>query len=288
MKRIKTNSVLFIFFVILVSCSTLMTCQSSSSRELSGYKIKGNDVIQIKLPKVLEEISGLAYAGDKFIYTHNDEEGIVFKVSLDTGEIIKKFYVGNKLLKKDFEGIAVVGDSIFLTTSNGILYRFKEAENNGNTDYQKFKTGLTSKNNIEGLCYDDKTNSLLIACKGSAGKNLKGFKAVYSFNLDKYKLNNTPRFLINLDSLNTKFRIKDFSPTGIEVNPDNGNFFIISSIKESIIELSENGELISAVKLDSKEHKQPEGITFSSELTLIISNEGQGKKAKVTLVPFQN
>jgi uncharacterized protein YjiK len=271
-----------------MSSSTLMTCQSSSSDELSGYKINGKDLTQIKLPKELKEISGLAYAGEKFVYTHNDEEGIVFKVSIESGEIIKRFYVGNEILKKDFEGIAVVGDLIFLTTSDGFLYRFTEAENNGNTEYQKFKTGLTATNNIEGLCYDAKTNSLLLACKGSVGKNLKGFKAVYSYNLNRYELNPNPRFLINLDSLNTKFRIKDFSPTGIEVHPDNGNFFILSSIKESIIELSEEGDLLSAVKLDSKENKQPEGITFLSDLSLVISNEGQNKKAKVTVVPFNN
>ena len=249
--------------------------------------MQGNDVKQIKLPKELIEISGLAYAGEKFVYTHNDEEGIVFKVSVESGEIIKKFYVGNKKLKKDFEGIAVVRDYIFLTTSDGVLYRFTEAENNGTAEYQKYKTGLSAKNNIEGLCYDEKTNSLLLACKGSAGKNLKGYNAVYSYDLNKYKLNTTPRFLINLDALNKKYKIKDFSPTGIEVHPDNGNFFLISSHRESIIELSEDGKLLNAVKFDSKKHKQPEGITFIPEEYLVISDEGQSKKGKITVIPFQ-
>jgi uncharacterized protein YjiK len=288
MDRIKKFSIISLSYVILISCCSLMMCQSYSSGNLSGYRLDDNDVVQIKLPKELKEISGLAYAGEKFIFTHNDEEGIVFKVSIESGEIVKKFILGNKVLKKDFEGIAVVGDYIFLTTSDGVLYRFKEGENNGNSNYQKFKTELTSKNNIEGLCYDAKTNSLLLACKGSAGKNLKGFKAIYSYDLDNYELNIKPRFLINLELLNSKFGIKDFSPTGIEVHPDNGNLFILSSIKESIIELSEEGELLSAVKLDPKENKQPEGITFLSELSLVLSNEGQNKKAKVTIVPSRN
>jgi uncharacterized protein YjiK len=260
-------------------------CQSHPSGNLSGYKIDDKSVIQIKLPKELKEISGLAYAGEKFVFTHNDEEGIVYSVSIESGELVKKFVLGSKILKKDFEGIAVVGDSIFLTTSDGILYRFKEVKNNGNSDYKKFKTGLTAKNNIEGLCYDKKTNSLLLACKGSAGKNLKGFKAVYSYNLNNYELDTNPRFLINLESLNSNFKIKNFSPTGIEVHPDNGNFFILSSIKESIIELSEDGEILSAVRLDSKENKQPEGITFLYDLSLVISNEGQNKKGKITVIP---
>jgi uncharacterized protein YjiK len=288
MDKIKKISTFSVFYLTLISSCSLMMCQSYSTGTLSGYRLDGKDVHHIKLPKELKEISGLAYAGERFVFTHNDEEGIVFKVNSESGEIVKKFNLGNKIIKKDFEGIAVVGEYIFLTTSDGILYRFKEVEHNGNSDYQKFKTGLTSKNNIEGLCYDAKTNSLLLACKGSAGKNLKGFKAIYSYDLDSYELKIKPRFLINLESLNSEFGIKDYSPTGIEVHPDNGNFFILSSNTESIIEISEDGELLSAVKLDPPKNKQPEGITFLSELSLVISNEGQNKKGKITIVPPQN
>ena len=159
MKRITTLSLLMTFYLFIISSCGLMYCQYNPPGKFSNYDLYGKDVIQIKLSKELKEISGLAYAGENFIYTHNDEEGIVFKVSIESGEIIKKFYVGNKKLKKDFEGIAVAGDSIFLTTSDGVLYRFSESENGGNAEYQKFKTGLSAKNNIEGLCYDEKTNS---------------------------------------------------------------------------------------------------------------------------------
>jgi len=265
----------------------MMYCHYNPSGSLSNYDINSGKVLQLKLAKELREISGLAYAGEKYVYTHNDEEGIVFKVSLKNGEIIKQFNIGDKKLMKDFEGIAVVGDSIFLNTSDGVLYSFKEVENNGNAEYQKYITGLSAKNNIEGLCYDKETNSLLLACKNSAGKNLKGFKAVYSFDLNNYKLNNIPRFLINLDSLKINYNIKDFSPTGIEVHPDNGNFFILSSINESIIELADDGKLLNAVKLDSKDHQQPEGITFNSDLSIILSDEGRNKKGTITVVPFQ-
>jgi len=36
-----------------------------------------------------------------------------------------------------------------------------------------------------------------------------------------------------------------------------------------------------------KKHKQPEGITFIPEESLIISDEGQSKKGKITVIPFQ-
>ncbi|MCH8033067.1 MAG: SdiA-regulated domain-containing protein, partial [Bacteroidetes bacterium] len=156
-----------------------------------------------------------------------------------------------------------------------------------NVDYIKVKTFLSTKYNVEGLCYDKATNSLLLACKEYAGKNLTEYKAIYSFDLSTYKLQEEPRFLINLDSLKSKFNINNFSPTGIEVHPNSGNVFILSSHEKVIVELSSNGELLNAVKLKSKNHRQPEGIAFLSNQSLLISDEGQNKKAKVTVIPFQ-
>ena len=287
MSKIRITLLTLEFYILLIFSGIITYCQDKASATLSNDNVNSGEAIQLKLPDELKEISGLAYKGGNYVYTHNDERGIVFKVSLKTGKIIKHFNVGNEKLKKDFEGIAVVGDSIFLTTSDGVLYKFREVENNGNAEYQKYVTGLTAKNNIEGLCYDKKTNSLLLACKDNPGKNLKGFKAVYSYDLNKYKLNISPRFLINLDSLKILYNIKDFSPTGIEVHPENGNFFILSSNDESIIELSEDGKLLNAVRLNPKDHIQPEGITFVSDLSLILSDEGKNKKAKLTVIPFQ-
>jgi uncharacterized protein YjiK len=153
-------------------------------------------------------------------------------------------------------------------------------------DYKKFKTILSTKYNVEGLCYDKATNSLLLACKEYSGKNLKDYKAIFTFDLSKYKLQEEPRFLINLDSLKNKFKINNFSPTGIEVHPNSGNVFILSSHEKAIVELSSNGNLLNAVKLKSKNHRQPEGIAFLSDLTLLISDEGQNKKGKLTIIPY--
>jgi uncharacterized protein YjiK len=138
------------------------------------------------------------------------------------------------------------------------------------------------------MCYEKATNSLLLACKEFAGKNLKRYKAIYSFDLSRYNLQEEPRFLINLDSIKNKFNINNFSPTGIEVHPKSGNVFILSSHEKAIVELSSNGILLNAVKLKSINHRQPEGISFLSDLSLIISDEGKGEKAKVTFITFKN
>jgi uncharacterized protein YjiK len=256
--------------------------------ELKHYDFSGDNSKAVTLPKKLNEISGLAITGDDRLFTHNDEVGTVYELDIMTCEILNEFYLGEKKIKKDFEGIAVVKDSLFLVTSSGEIYKFSYTDDDKNKDFKKFNTILSAKNNVEGLCYDKATNSLLIACKDFAGKKLKEYKAVYSFDLTIYKLLEEPRFLMNLDSLENKFNINNFSPTGIEVHPYNGNVFVLSSNEKAIVELSSDGKLLNAVKLKSKNHPQPEGIAFLPDLSLLISDEGKGKKAKVTFLTLKN
>jgi len=154
--------------------------------------------------------------------------------------------------------------------------------------YETFKTSLSSKYNVEGLSYDKVRNALLLVCKGYAGKKMKNYKAVYAFSLNTYKMAEQPAYLIDLDTLKNNFNIKNFSPSGMDINPVTGNLFILSSNEKAIIELSAKGEILSAVKLNSKYHRQPEGISFLSDLSLLISDEAKGEKAKVTFITLNS
>jgi len=265
-------------------CFTIAQQNALNEGTLPNYNFSEEHSRAITLPKQLNEISGLAVTGDNRLFAHNDEVGTVYEIDISAGKIINEFYLGKKKIKKDFEGIAVAKDSLFMVTSAGVIYKFSYSDHKKNVDYKKFNTFLSAKYNVEGLCYDKATNSLLIACKDYAGRDLAEYKAIYSFDLSKYKLQEQPRFLINLDSLKNKFNINNFSPTGIEVHPYSGNVFVLSSHEKTIVELSPNGLLLNAVKLKSKNHRQPEGIAFLSDWSLLISDEGKGEKAKVTFI----
>ena len=268
-------------------CFTIAQQNALNEGTLPNYNFSEEHSRTITLPKQLNEISGLAVTGDNRLFSHNDEVGTVYEIDISAGKIINEFYLGKKKIKKDFEGIAVAKDSLFMVTSAGVIYKFSYSDHKKNVDYKKFNTFLSAKYNVEGLCYDKATNSLLIACKDYAGRDLAEYKAIYSFDLSKYKLQEQPRFLINLDSLKNKFNINNFSPTGIEVHPYSGNVFVLSSHEKTIVELSPNGLLLNAVKLKSKNHRQPEGITFLSNQSLLISDEGQNKRGNLTIIPYQ-
>ncbi|HVO74002.1 MAG TPA: SdiA-regulated domain-containing protein [Ignavibacteriaceae bacterium] len=257
---------LFILLIIPLFQKVIF-CQHLSSYDFS----KSPD--QFKLSSELREISGLTIKGNK-LFTHEDEKGNIYQIDPATGNIIKKFRLGKKAVHNDFEGIAAAGKKLFLISSKGEIYLFYEQKNNTYSKYTKINTPLSGKNDVEGLCFDPSTYSLLIACKGDPGKDYEGFKAVYSFDIASRKLNNKPRFLISLDELQKQFGIKRFSPSGIERDPKTGSFFVLSSNEKYIVEISPEGKLIYAVKLKHKYHNQPEGIAITSDSQIFISDEG--------------
>ncbi|KXK57138.1 MAG: hypothetical protein UZ07_CHB004000908 [Chlorobi bacterium OLB7] len=155
----------------------------------------------LTLPAELDEISGLAITPDNRLFTHNDENGSIAEIDMATGAIRKQFQLGGKGADKDFEGIAIVGKRFFITTSAGAVFEFAEGKPDETVPVTEYPTELSTKNDVEGLCYDPATNSLLLACKERAGKGLDQMKAVYAFSLDSMKLILQPRFLLPIAQL---------------------------------------------------------------------------------------
>ena len=174
-----------IFLILLLTSSYILP-----QPHLYDYNYKNHK--QFKLSHHLKEISGLASSEDGRIFTHDDERGIVYQLNYKNGKILKRFSIANKIPDRDFEGIAITKDKFYLITSSGDIYEFNEADNGKNSKSKIYRTGLTVSYNIEGLCFDPLTNSLLIACKGFPGKNLKGYRAVYSYDLIEKKLASKP------------------------------------------------------------------------------------------------
>ncbi|MEJ2618208.1 MAG: SdiA-regulated domain-containing protein, partial [Ignavibacteriaceae bacterium] len=205
----------------------------------------------------------MASTEDGRIFTHDDERGIVYQLNYKNGKVLKRFSVANKIPDRDFEGIAIAKDKFYLVTSSGDIYEFNEAGNGKNSKSKIYRTGLTVSYNIEGLCSDTSANSLLIACKGFPGKKLKGYRAVYSYDLKGKKLNPKPRFLLSLKHLDKKYGFKNFSPSAIEYNSKTETFFILSSHVKAVVEVSPDGKVLNGISLSGKIHKQPEGLTFT-------------------------
>lgn len=258
-------------------------------KKKSYYDFSTNNIEIIELPSKLNEISGIAFSTNGNLFGHNDEKGTIYQIDPTTGKIVKLFQLGVWGLEADFEDIAIVEDQFFLITSSGILYEFSEGSNLEKVKFKETNLGFSSNFEIEGLCYDSETNSLLVACKNFAGKNNKGKRVIYSYSLQTEKINKTPRFFISLKKLENKFGIKKFFPSAISRKPDTGNFFILSSKGEpAIVEINSNGDLVSGGKLNEIRHPQPEGLAFNKNGDILISNEAVHGSPTIIIYKFTN
>jgi len=239
--------------------------------------------------KGLKEISGLAwYKKDHFV-TIQDEDGEIYMYDLSKKEVIEKI----KFTKDgDFEDIAMVGKKVYVLRSDGTLFKVKDL---GDKDQEtkKYKTDLDEGNDTEGLCYDKKNDRLLILCKEDPGKNMKGLRAIYSWNLKKKKLSKRPVYTVSVDTVKQnlmdqglKTKNFQFKPSGIAVHPKNGKVFIVSSVGKVLVELDSNGRVEKVHRLNKNIFEQPEGICFMQNGDLLISNEGKREKGNILLFKY--
>ncbi|HMR40018.1 MAG TPA: SdiA-regulated domain-containing protein [Ignavibacteria bacterium] len=259
----------------------LRTSGNISNSELSKYDIGSINPRIIELSKELKEISGLTMTPDGRLFAQQDEDGIVYQLNTETGEVIKRFYLGEPPLRKDFEDIAFANNKFYMLHSNGDIYEFSEGNNGEGVNYKLYKTDLSKENDVEGMCFDPETNSLLLITKGKSGTNDSDDKAVYSFSLSDMKFNPEPGFVLKRSEIKNYF-----NPSGIEYNHLSGTFFVIAANGNEIVEVSKEGIVLGNEKLPGKIHAQPEGITFLQDGTMYISNEGKKGHANLVIYPL--
>ncbi len=252
-----------------------------------------NPVNTILLDQKLKEISGLSFDGNK-IFAVQDEEGLIFEIQNDGSYQSYEFHKDG-----DYEGIEKVDNDIFVVKNTGTLYKI---ENPGTEEQTKEKvnTFLDSSHDIEGLCFDKKNNSLLLTCKVCEEKDNR---SIYRYDLKKKELLETPMLNISLEKIRDFIKIKGtdypndaeeklkrflFAPSAIAIHPQTDNIFISSSQGKNIVEFNREGEIISFTELDKKVHEQPEGLAFTPEGKLLISNEGKHSRAKIHIFEPKN
>ncbi len=79
----------------------------------------------------------------------------------------------------------------------------------------------------------------------------------------------------------------EFKPSAAAIHPLTGQLFIISSVNKILVVADKNGVPENVYKISSGVYKQPEGLTFTPEGHMIISNESGGIGAANILV-FKN
>ena len=241
----------------------------------------------LKLPRRLREISGLAMlAGDRLL-AHDDEKGVVVEIDHRDGSIVKDFKLGGPrgLVADDLEGIAAAAGRLYLVSSSGRLYEFGEGADGATVSYNRYETGVGRFHEIEGVAYDPDQRVLLLISKNPKNPGQGDQIALYRWSLDTRRLVEDGRVLIEAAALARRIDRKKFQPSGIERHPVSGNYFVVAARQHAVAEITPQGKVLAVKELKAGRHRQAEGISFASDDTMIIADEGAGKRATLSFYP---
>lgn len=243
-----------------------------------------------KLDNDLEEISGLSLTNDpQQLVSINDEDGELFFISLEDGEIVEDLKFGKD---DDYEGVEMVNGIYYVLESNGNIHEI-EVKGDDADKIETYDTFLKRENDVEGLGYDAAKGHLLLACKAKHD-DYDDQRVVFAFDLETKELIEKPVLHIYEDSLyqfiekrgvNNGFLrsvfAKGFAPSAIARHPQDGDWYILSSPRRLLLVMSSDGSIKHLAQFDSDLARQPEGICFAADGTLYVSSEGDGAKARL-------
>jgi uncharacterized protein YjiK len=72
-----------------------------------------------------------------------------------------------------------------------------------------------------------------------------------------------------------------FEPSDLSIDPLTGDIFLLSSVGKTILCLTADGKIKFAYHFTQDLFKQPEGITFTEDGSMLISDEGRKGKANL-------
>lgn len=276
MKTLKYASGIIIAVFALVAIFGFMILSKADDKEVKlNYSIK-----QIwELPKELREVSGIAWLEDGKIASVQDEDGIIFIYDLETEKITEQidFAEGG-----DYEGIAINNNDAYILRSDGTIFEVLNYLDN-RKETNSFKTGFSSKNNIETLEIDKEHQNLIVAPKDR--DNTDNFKGLYRIAINSKKMEAIPIVKIDMNDKvfnnENKKAYKNFNPSDMAIHPQTGEYYVLDGKNPKLVILDKAGTIIKIYKLDKNDFAQPEGITFSPNGILYISNEAGDNEANI-------
>lgn len=239
----------------------------------------------VKLPKDLKEISGMAdWFVEDDIIAIQDEDGKLFVVDTQTGNVKSDSKFGKD---RDYEGISRVDSTIYVLERDGDIHRVKYESGEETFNSDKIETDFSYRNDTEGICYDSRTNSLLIVPKAQELNPLEEDyrHGVYGVDLATHQMNPQPLFYVDEFAIGEVVYGKQMpysmKPSGVAVDPITGDIYVIASVGNIMVVIDRESDIKHIELLKEKTLTQPEGITFNSAGDLFISSEGRGGKAVI-------
>ncbi len=247
---------------------------------------------EIELPKKLREVSDLSFdAAANSLWAIADEKGKFYQIHLPNGSPINTFNFGED---GDYEGFEKLGETFFVMESNGRISKIEQASSE-KAQITVFENSLLEKDDCEAFMFDPLLKKLVIGVKTPASGDAA--RPFYAFDLEKNQLEPAPVFTLQISDIQAFLRenglvgepfdrlLKEDAvspgPSAMAVHPATGNYFILASMGKLLLVTKPNGDILQVLALDKKLHTQPEGLAFGNDGSMYISNEADGKVAKI-------
>lgn len=278
--------------IILISSLLLTLISEGMGQYPFPYRLSqpaGNQT----LPAILAEISGLTDVDENHIACVQDELGIIFIYDIKSTTIDKQIPFDEP---GDYEGLTRVGNGYYILRSDG---RLTHISSSGKTN--SVQLPLVTANN-EGLCYDDDNKRMLIAAKSKPiDHDFAGKRLIYEYDLVRGKLKSTPAYSVDVADIenrlsefgidpksgrvNAQGKVKPFNfrPSSLAVHPKSKHIYIISAADKLLVVINRTGKVVHLESLNYEYFTKPEGITFSADGTMIITNEAAGKQPNLLI-----
>jgi uncharacterized protein YjiK len=270
--------------LLLASVASVMSTAAIAQGALLAKLDTSKPTQVVPLDPMLAEVSGLAPAGPRSVFAHNDEYAIIHEVDITNGVIIRSFALGKPTVAGDFEGIAVWGKFIYLITSDGMLYEAPIKKHRERARYVVYDTGLRGLCEIEGMAVDLSANAFLFSCKSSEldkqNKRLTIYKWSFADRLEEQR----PWLEVPLaDIIPEDGKRQNFKPSELQRDPKTGDLFVMDASLGALVEITPQGSSVAYRRLTKRSHPQPEGLALMSDGSIVIGDETRGASAKLSI-----
>jgi hypothetical protein len=252
------------FFLLNTRCSDNGRAQFESPE---GYDFSKPWLL--KLPIELDEISGIVYyPKDTSVFAINDEFGWLYKIHLLGRQDIRKWKFSDG---GDYEDLVMIDTVFYALQSNGNIESFTFGDSN---TVKRADAQFPDKGNeFEILYYDSVVHKLSLICKDCDADKKKSLTRYFFDPFSRVYDDTTRSIDVNKIAIMMGEKGLKFKPSAAAIHPVTGELFIISAVNDLLVIADEQGNPKISFEIDGKLFKQPEGIAFTPEGDLIISNE---------------
>lgn len=227
---------------------------------------------KMELGKQLREISGMSYVpGKDLILAENDEKGEIFTVDFtNRKDNVGKITFGGK---GDYEDIVRTDTAVYMLLSSGSIIEVMTKDSSLAT--HEFKLEKEGSNEYETLYLGPDGHSLIMLCKQCAHEKDK-MRSAYRFDLATHQF--SPGEVYHIDITDIQQQLHDdkalFKPSAAAISPVTGKLFVLASVGKLLVIAGNDGKVEQVYRLDPGLFNQPEGLMFTPNGDLYISNEG--------------